>query len=108
MQNLTRITFNSKVMGGKPCIRGMRVTVDTIVGLVASEYTNEEILEAYPYLEEEDIDEIKQDNAQWDTLFERDEAQDLLDKLADEALIEHKAGRSKPLVFTDDGRMVVG
>ena len=35
MHNLTRITFNPEVMGGKPCIRGMRVTVGTIVGLVA-------------------------------------------------------------------------
>lgn len=42
-------------MGGKPCVRGMRVTVGTIVGLVASGYTNSQILEAYPYLEEEDI-----------------------------------------------------
>lgn len=42
-------------MGGKACIRGMRVTVGTLVGLVASGYTNAEILSAYPYLEEEDI-----------------------------------------------------
>lgn len=42
-------------MGGKPCIRGMRVTVGTIVGLIASGYSIPEILKAYPYLEEEDI-----------------------------------------------------
>lgn len=42
-------------MGGKPTVRGMRVTVGTIVGLVASGYTTAEILAAYPYLEEEDI-----------------------------------------------------
>ncbi len=108
MQNLTRITFNPKVMGGKPCIRGMRVTVGTIIGLAVSGYSKKEILAAYPYLEEEDIDEIKQDNAQWDALFERDDAQDLLNKLVGEALIEYKAGRSKPLAFTDDGGMVVG
>lgn len=42
-------------MGGKPCIRGMRVTVGTIVGLVASGHSNAEILVAYPYLEEDDI-----------------------------------------------------
>lgn len=42
-------------MGGKPCIRGMRVTVATIGGLVASGYSFQEILEAYPYLEEGDI-----------------------------------------------------
>ena len=53
--NLDRITTNPKVMGGKPCIRGMRVTAGTVVGLVATEHTREEILELYPYLEEEDI-----------------------------------------------------
>jgi uncharacterized protein (DUF433 family) len=42
-------------MGGKPCIWGMRVTAGTVVGLVASGHTREEILELYPYLEEEDI-----------------------------------------------------
>lgn len=44
-------------MGGKPCIRGMRVTVGTIVGLMAAGHTHAEIIEAYPYLEEEDIRE---------------------------------------------------
>jgi uncharacterized protein (DUF433 family) len=52
---LDRITRNPEVMGGKPCVRGMRVTVGTIVGLVASGRNNAEILSAYPYLEEEDI-----------------------------------------------------
>jgi len=42
-------------MGGKPCLRGIRVTVGTVVGLVASGRSNAEILAAYPYLEEEDI-----------------------------------------------------
>ncbi len=42
-------------MAGKPCIRGMRVTAGTIVGLVASGYSIPDILVAYPYLEEEDI-----------------------------------------------------
>ncbi|MBD2244412.1 DUF433 domain-containing protein [Nostoc sp. FACHB-888] len=55
MQNLTRITRNPEVMGGKPCIRGMRVTVGTIVGLMASGHSNSDILKAYPYLEEADI-----------------------------------------------------
>ena len=55
MPKLDRITRNIAVMGGKPCIRGMRVTVGTIVGLVASGRSTTEILEAYPYLEEEDI-----------------------------------------------------
>ena len=50
-----RITRNPEVMGGKPCVRGMRVTVGAIVGLVASGRPNFEILAAYPYLEEEDI-----------------------------------------------------
>lgn len=44
-------------MGGKPCIRGMRITVGAIVGLIASGRTNEEILNAYPSLEEDDIRE---------------------------------------------------
>ena len=55
MEQLERITFNPEVMGGKPCIRGMRVTVGTIVGLIASGQTIEDILETYPYLEREDI-----------------------------------------------------
>jgi uncharacterized protein (DUF433 family) len=55
MHNLTRITFNPEVMGGKPCIRGMRVTVGTIVGLVATGKTVDEVLADYPYLEQEDI-----------------------------------------------------
>ena len=55
MDELDRITFDPTVMGGKPTIRGMRVTVGTVVGLVASGYTYTEILAAYPYLEEEDI-----------------------------------------------------
>ena len=55
MHNLTRITFNPEVMGGKPCIRGMRVTVGTTVGLVASGKTVDEVLADYPYLEREDI-----------------------------------------------------
>jgi uncharacterized protein (DUF433 family) len=42
-------------MGGKPCIRGLRVTVGTIVGLVAAGRSREEILKLYPYLEEADI-----------------------------------------------------
>lgn len=55
MTNLDRITCNPEVMGGKPCIRGMRVTVGTIVGLMASGHTPEEIIKAYPYLEKDDI-----------------------------------------------------
>lgn len=57
MTTLTRITFDSRVMGGKPCIRGMRVTVGTIVGLIASGHSRDKILNLYPYLEPEDMDE---------------------------------------------------
>ncbi|MBO1052646.1 MULTISPECIES: DUF433 domain-containing protein [unclassified Anabaena] len=57
MQNLTRITRNPEVMGGKPCIRGMRVTVGTIVCLMASGHSANDILKVYPYLEEADIHE---------------------------------------------------
>lgn len=57
MKQLSRITFDPQVMGGKPCIRGMRVTVGTLVGLVASGHSTRDILGAYPYLEEEDIRE---------------------------------------------------
>lgn len=51
-----RITHNPTVMGGKPCIRGMRVTVGTVLGLIASGISRERILQAYPYLEPEDLD----------------------------------------------------
>lgn len=50
-----RITRDPSVMGGKPCIRGLRLTVGTIVGLLAAGRTEDEILSAYPYLEREDI-----------------------------------------------------
>lgn len=53
--DLDRITIDPEVMGGKPCIRGMRITVGTITGLLASGASFQEILELYPYLEEEDI-----------------------------------------------------
>ena len=55
MPQFNRVTFDPNVMGGKPCIRGMRVTVGTIIGLIASGATPEEILADYPYLEAEDI-----------------------------------------------------
>ena len=57
MKQLTRITLNPKVMGGKPGIRGLRVTVGTVVGLLATGQTFDEILKLYPYLEEEDLRE---------------------------------------------------
>jgi len=55
MQELSRIQRRPTVMGGKPCIRGTRVTVGTVVGLIASGRRIEEILDAYPYLTQEDI-----------------------------------------------------
>jgi uncharacterized protein (DUF433 family) len=57
MNQLKRITFDPAVMGGKACIRGMRVTVGTIVGLFAAGHTQDEILKAYPYLEADDLRE---------------------------------------------------
>ena len=47
---LERITFNPNVMGGKPCIRGMRVTVGMVVGLLPAGHATDEILKAYPYI----------------------------------------------------------
>ena len=60
MKELNRITFNQQVMGGKPCIRGMRVTVGAIISMIATGHSFMEILEAYPYLEEEDIKQALQ------------------------------------------------
>ena len=57
MPQLTRITRDPAVMGGKPCIRGMRVTVGTVVGLVAAGRTRGTSFREYPYLETEDIAE---------------------------------------------------
>ena len=53
----TRITVNPKQMGGVPCIRGMRIPVATIVGMVADGMTEAAILEAFPDLQREDIRE---------------------------------------------------
>lgn len=55
--SFTRITFDPEVMGGKACIRGMRISVSAIVGLLAAGRERDEILKAYPDLEEEDIRE---------------------------------------------------
>jgi uncharacterized protein (DUF433 family) len=54
--NIDRITHNPAMMGGKPCIRGLRVTVGMILGLLATGQSRARILQAYPYLEPEDID----------------------------------------------------
>ncbi len=55
VQKLSRITMDPQVMGGKPCIRNMRVTVGTLVGLMASGKTIDEVLAAYPYIERQDV-----------------------------------------------------
>lgn len=54
--SLNRITVDPGVMSGHPCIRGMRVTVSTVLRMLAAHHDNRRILEAYPYLEQEDID----------------------------------------------------
>ena len=55
ISEITRITFDPNVMGGKPCIRGMRVTAGMVLGMLASGHSRQRILELYPYLEDEDI-----------------------------------------------------
>jgi uncharacterized protein (DUF433 family) len=55
MLGFDRITFDAHIMGGRACLRGMRITVSLIVNLVANGMTMAEILEAYPYLEPEDV-----------------------------------------------------
>jgi len=57
MLGFERITFDPKVMGGRACIRGMRLTVSLIVNLVADDMSIEDIMEAYPYLEPDDINQ---------------------------------------------------
>ena len=51
----SRITFNPKQCGGRPCIRGMRIRVKDVIEMLASGATEQEILQSYPYLEIEDI-----------------------------------------------------
>lgn len=55
MRDLDRITFDPRIMGGRACIRGMRITVALVLNLVAGGLTTEQIIEQYPYLEPEDI-----------------------------------------------------
>ena len=55
METLDRITRNPAVMGGKPCIRGMRVTVGMIVGHIGAGVSIDELLADFPYLEREDV-----------------------------------------------------
>ncbi|MGL4514491.1 MAG: DUF433 domain-containing protein [Lacipirellulaceae bacterium] len=56
MNHMTRITTDPAVMGGKPCVRGLRVTVATVLGLLATGKTHQEVLAAYPYLTADDIE----------------------------------------------------
>ncbi len=60
MLEFDRITFNPQIMGGRVCIRNMRVTVSLVVNLVANGMRVEEIIEAYPYLELEDVQQALQ------------------------------------------------
>lgn len=55
MDQFDRITRDPAVMGGKACVRGMRVTVSMIVGQIGAGHTIDELLASYPYLEREDI-----------------------------------------------------
>ena len=55
MENFDRITFDPNLMGGRACIRGLRVTVSLVLNLFANGMTAKQIIEEYPYLEEEDI-----------------------------------------------------
>lgn len=89
-----RITLDPAIMGGKPCIRGMRVTVGMILGLLANGHSRERILQAYPYLEAEDI-EASLAYAAW-RLEEREEGTALA--------LTHAAG---PSVFQIRGQQVL-
>jgi uncharacterized protein (DUF433 family) len=55
-----RITVDPNIMDGKPCIRGMRIQVSLVLNLVANGMSSEEIIEAYPYIEPEDISQCLQ------------------------------------------------
>jgi uncharacterized protein (DUF433 family) len=55
MSQLDRITQQPEVMGGKACIRGMRVTVGTVVGQIGAGHSVDDVLADYPYLEREDV-----------------------------------------------------
>ncbi|MBC8447503.1 MAG: hypothetical protein H8D78_07115 [Chloroflexi bacterium] len=57
---------------------------------------------------EENAAEVEADEARWDELLATEEAQAVLEKLADEALAEHRAGRTRPMIFTEDGRIALG
>lgn len=58
MSNLNRITTDTDVCGGRPCIRGLRVRVKDVLDLLAAGATRDEILTDFPYLENEDVDAV--------------------------------------------------
>lgn len=58
--------------------------------------------------QKEDLAEIDADNDQWDTLLTTDESQVLLERLAEEALAEHRLAKTKPMLFSDEGRIMPG
>lgn len=60
MENFNRITFDPKLMGGRACIRGLRITVALVLNLFANGLTAQQIIAEYPYLEEEDIRQVLQ------------------------------------------------
>jgi uncharacterized protein (DUF433 family) len=55
MERLDRITVNPEIMGGRPCVRGLRISVGLVVNLIANGMTPSEIVGEYPSLEEEDV-----------------------------------------------------
>ena len=55
MKAFGRISHNPEIMGGKPCIEGTRVTVGTILGLLATEHSIDDIVKLYPYVQKADI-----------------------------------------------------
>jgi uncharacterized protein (DUF433 family) len=60
MEKFNRITFDPNVLGGRACIRGLRMSVALVLNLIANGMTGEQILKEYPYLEEEDIRQVLQ------------------------------------------------
>lgn len=60
MLGFERITFDQKVMGGRACIRGMRITVALVLNLISNGMTTEQLLIEYPYLEADDVRQVLQ------------------------------------------------
>jgi uncharacterized protein (DUF433 family) len=60
MDKFSRITFDPNIMGGRACIRGMRITAALVLNLIANDMTSKQIIKEYPYLEPEDIRQVLQ------------------------------------------------